>query len=387
MIKSNATSSPSRTIGMLSLSSFLLASLYVLQQAFEDFQIGGHLWKHGDWLINSELTPTRRAFIGNLILKFSDILGITPVTAIWIIQSCLFIFSIGLLLLLIKPFKGTPVIWLVILSPAFFIFFWAASPQAGMRKELIIYISFLCLLMSYIHLNMAIILIIISVFIFSIGVLSHEAMALFLPAYVFCLLLSGKKNKLPSFLIYMLVVVTLSTALGAIIYAATYPSVDNFQQVCQPLLDRGLDASICDGAIRWLQYDAQRSSEIVQSEATLSKWLKLAAAYLLSTAGFCFFASHTNAPYRVTLLYVVAAIPFFPLFFLGLDWGRWINFHFSSAVFSVIALLLAGKITIERSPNYRYFVPFLLSNFFWSIGHIAPLVPFGIVGQAYRTLS
>ena len=141
-----------------------------------------------------------------------------------------------------------------------------------------------------------------------------------------------------------------------------------------------------DGAIKWLEYDTKTNSDLVRNDATASKFSKLALGYALSSIGFIFFAYHTNAYSKVMALYATSAIPFIPLFALGIDWGRWLNFHFSSAVFICIALLISGSLKIEKNHSNIYLITFLLSNFIWSIGRVAPLTPFGVLGQAYRTL-
>ena len=376
----------SRAITIFCIGSLLLAALYILQQSVQNYQDGGDLWKQGDWLINSELGPVRRAFLGNIILRISDISNTSPLLITWLIQVILLTALITLLLLAIKSSQATPIIWTIILSPAFFLFFWAAEPRASIRKELIIYVAFLCLLTAYNSLQWTRLLIVLSTFLFVVGIIGHEAMALFFPAYVICLMILVKKNNLSSTFIYIPIGIALSASVGSILYALAHPSVEDFQQVCQPLLKRGLNSSICDGAIKWLEYDTKTNSDLVRNYATASKFSKLALGYALSSIGFIFFAYHTNAYSKVMALYATSAIPFIPLFALGIDWGRWLNFHFSSAVFISIALLISGSLKIEKNHSNIYLITFLLSNFIWSIGRVAPLTPFGVLGQAYRTL-
>lgn len=376
----------SRALTVFCLGSLLLAALYVLQQSTENYQNGGDLWKQGDWLINSELVPVRRAFIGDLILRLSDILGTSPLLVTWIIQVILLIALIVLLLMSVRATGATLIIWIILLSPAFFVFFWAADPRASIRKELIIYVAFLCLLIAFSYPGRARLLILLSTFLFTMGVIGHEGMALFFPSYAICLWLLVRKTALSPTLIYLPLALALVAALGSILYAQAHPSVADFQQICQPLLDRGLSDKICQGSIKWLQFDTHSSSEIVGGTITAAKLGTLAVAYVLSSVGFLFFAHHTDAPRKLVALYLLAALPFAPLFVLGIDWGRWLNFHFSSAVFLVLALLRAGKLKIDRQPDNRYYIPLLLSHFIWSIGHIMPLMPFGILGQAYKVI-
>lgn len=113
----------SRAITIFCIGSLLLAALYILQQSVQNYQDGGDLWKQGDWLINSELGPVRRAFLGNIILRISDISNTSPLLITWLIQVILLTALITLLLLAIKSSQATPIIWTIILSPAFFFVF------------------------------------------------------------------------------------------------------------------------------------------------------------------------------------------------------------------------------------------------------------------------
>ena len=79
----------SRAITIFCIGSLLLAALYILQQSVQNYQDGGDLWKQGDWLINSELGPVRRAFLGNIILRISDISNTSPLLITWLIQVIL----------------------------------------------------------------------------------------------------------------------------------------------------------------------------------------------------------------------------------------------------------------------------------------------------------
>jgi len=74
-------------VGLLAATS----AAYVLLHLIRDVWNGGHAWKQGDWLINSENVVVRRSLSGDVILAISDVLDISPLFVVAGVQAALVI--------------------------------------------------------------------------------------------------------------------------------------------------------------------------------------------------------------------------------------------------------------------------------------------------------
>ena len=377
---------PALSLSVFSTGFFSFAVLYSFYKLFVNYRNGGNMWKQGDWLINSEMQPIRRAFMGDIILAISDALSTSPLLVTIMIQTIVFLTLVCLLFILLRQKEVRSAIWVILISPAFFVFFWASDQQGSMRKELFIYLALACLATSGIRQSLSRPLIVASLILFVLGALSHEAMALFFPAYVFCFVVMAHPAKISPLFMGIAILIALVASTGTIYFSIQHPSVSDIQDICLPLTSRGLDPSICEGAIDWLQKDVESSREIVREVATTDRIVKLIAGYALSAIAMTYFIGRTNMPYKLFALYVLAGLPFIPLFVLGIDWGRWLNFHFTSVAFIVLCLLVSGHLKIERPPAYIYLAPILLSSIFWSVGHIDPFLFSGILDRAFTII-
>ena len=96
------------------------------------FYKNGNEWIHGGWLINSNVEAVRRGDFGAVMLWIADLFQFNPVYMVGIMHFALFVllaYAINDTLLKNKQLSNA--LWPLILSPAFFIFFWinATRPE------------------------------------------------------------------------------------------------------------------------------------------------------------------------------------------------------------------------------------------------------------------
>ena len=123
-------------------------ALFIGYLIYQDYTLGGHEWKQGDWLINNMNGAVRRGIMGSAILWFSGVTSLDPILVITTLQGLLFGLCIILLSCAIERSNCRHTLWLLVLSPAFFVNFWAVDPDGALRKELIIYLAFSVLLFA-----------------------------------------------------------------------------------------------------------------------------------------------------------------------------------------------------------------------------------------------
>ena len=324
----------------------VLSFFYISFRATRDYRSGGNSWKQGDWLINNAGGEVRRGHIGSAIIYISDILNLELLFVVVSLQ-------IMLLLTLFVTFRklmisiGNPMISSVLLiSPAIFTVFWLADPQGSMRKELIAFVGLsLCALATTRDSRL---LFWCGVVLLCIGFLSHEAMVLFTPLFLGVVFLS-RTLEIDSKHLISACAVVLSCATYVTYFAITNSQALNVNLVCSPLLERGLDEAICDGAIRAVAHERTFSILVITNRHFLPSLGGFLVAYTIALAPFVYLIMSSQRPAGGLILLIVTGLPFVPLYFIAADWGRWVSFHIFSLAILAACLMIHRNLKIDRN--------------------------------------
>lgn len=361
-------------------------SLYIFTVIYQDFALGGHEWKQGDWLINSVNDTVRRGIMGSAILWVSSATTLEPILVTTVIQGLLFGLSIVLLSLAIERSNCRATLWLLVLSPAFFVNFWAVDPDGALRKELLIFLAFSVLLYATTMQTLSKTLVVISALVFGIAVFSHEGNVFFAPFFFLSYFLIYKSGQIEKPLLIALIALTVLACLATVALALRFSSVADHMQVCQPLLDAGVQAGICDGAIKALELNLAFFTEATFWMLFSPKILSFVLMYGLAcisifAIGFHFFD-------RKTMFWASfgSALFFLPLYIVAVDWGRWLSFHASAVIFTMLIILsLNAAKTAERSDlPRRPFIALTIFSIVWGCSHFVSVKWGGIL---FKTLS
>ena len=308
---------------------FLVVSfVYISSEIVAEYQLGGQAFKQGDWLINNHGEYVRRGIFGSGILAASDSLGIGPLLLVCGLQIALFAVLYGCFRLIVHQADG-PLFWiLLILSPAMFAVFWVADSGGSARKELL---AFTGLALSTLGaLRQKMVLFWIGVAVFCLGFIGHEAMILFIPTFLAILFVSGLKARAKTQALAAAVLV-LCAAAFSLGYTVKFFSVENTASVCAPLQQRGLEESICTGAIIWLGADSAIAEQVVRDQLTTPNVLGFVGTYIAALLPLMFLVWVRKGKIVHFLGLVLLGMPFLPLYFIAIDWGRWMSFHVFSA--------------------------------------------------------
>ncbi len=353
------------------LSMFGMAAIsgvyVILRLLSEGIQGTGNDWKQGDWLINRDLVETRRGHLGSWILDIADLLAVSPLTTVVILQIiCVIIIYVALLYVVIQV-RQPMLLALIILSPGLFIIAWAADPQGSLRKETLAYLAILLCLSGLISHRIWIVF--LGAVVFVLGVLGHEANILFLPLLVGVFWMFRDQIN-PRHQIGLGLVIL--CAIPAVLYGITYARVVDAGLVCAPLLDRGLDPGMCNGAIAWLEDDMATAMErIIAMNGNVRILGTMGLVYLGAFAPLVFALWHLAQRRQVIWLSVLAGLPFLPLYLVGLDWGRWLQLHVFSVLIIVLAGLGARRFTLAAVPHPLPVAGFLFAALLWAPTHLA----------------
>ena len=335
--------------GILFIMILGSALLYVLYQLFVDFSLGGNSWKQGDWLINEISGPIRRGLLGSAILLFSDVVGLSPLL-ILISMQALFVTLIFTVVGVAALRLGIPdKLLLLLISPGFLILFWFNDPQGSVRKELLVYLAFLPLVVAALRNRGIPIAYVLSCIAYAMAVFAHEGTVFFLPFLWLAIFLVLPPNSSTQIRIAAMAVPSI-LAIVAGLYAAMNTHLPDTNQICAEVMQRGLDPAICDGAIDYLEHTPEeaRMEPGRLLSAHFPSFVLIYAACLLS------FRVVLQGSDRVGLWFIAvvsSGLAFLPLYVLAGDWGRWLNYHISSLTFVLLIFLL------KRRPAWLYDAP------------------------------
>ncbi len=344
---SNTSGRPSRfrTLADVFLS---LSFTYISLRVVYDCLIGGNEWKQGDWLINNAAGLIRRGPFGSGIISISDVLGINLLLLVSVIQIALLAVLFIAYRLLITEIRNPKISLLFFASPAIFTVFWVADPQGSVRKELIVFAGVSIYALGALRSNY--VLLWLGVVLYCVSTLSHEAMTLFAPTLLAIVYLCElHKDSVTQFAITIATILCFS--IFAFFFAISNPGTEDINKICSALTDRGLDDSICSGAISWLSYDSAFAFERVISSLDAQSLGGFLISYVAALAPFSYLIWLSDRRVTSGILLVLLALPFVPLYFFAVDWGRWMSFHVFSINIVLACAIIKNRVEIQRAAN------------------------------------
>jgi hypothetical protein len=319
----------------------------ILYNLYLDFDSGGNKWRQGDWLINNDLTFVRRGFFGSALIQFSDVLGFDPLVVLVAFQAIIILTIFSVTLFVVTKNDVSDKLLLVLISPIFLLF-WFNDYRGAIRKEILAYFSFMPLFIAAYFQYRSLTLLLGSSFIFIIATFAHEANVLFFPFFALAVyFIYGQHTQVSQrawaapFIICLVLVLFISLVAG--IYAITFPRVEDYAEICDPLIWRGLSDEVCKGAIRALERDLshelKRTSDLFFSNNGLLFFL----AYALALYPFWVLVRETEKPIFYLIILIISGFAFLPLYIVAVDWGRWMNFHISSVLLVLIVFNMVNR--------------------------------------------
>lgn len=349
----------------------ILTSLGIqLHTLWRTYALGGHEWLQADWLINLAAGPIRRGPMGAILLHLAASADVPTLDLVVGLQLGLLLAISGCLLALLVR-QTHPAMVLALLSPGFITILWAVDPASGLRKDMFGLLALLVLALPGRWMPRAT----LSAMLLVAGAWGHEVNLLFLPAWLIAVFLFGPDLSRRTRMAHALPV-GLLVALAAA-YALSYARLPDAGPVCQALTRQaGLPPTICDGAIAALADPANGTRLVLEvlRESPTSALVPL--AFLLATAPLVRLLGMSDTPQRTGALLLAAALPFFLLYPVGFDWGRWLAMQISTAAILVLGLGARGRV-VPRRPMLRA-EPLIWLSFALVIGisHDPVLIPF-----------
>ncbi len=375
---------------MFSLPAFIFLGLiaWVLAGAAQDLAAGGNSWKQGDWLINSDEITIRRGLVGSAILALARLTALNPVLLTVLIQSALVVLTAALTSVAIARSRHHVLLWLLVLCPGFFVSFWALDIQGGLRKELIVFLAFAVLLFGASRPDFAKIWAYLSAIIFALGVLGHEGNVLFAPFFGLCYYQIARQDRLTRADLAALAGIIGIACLTAIMAAILFRNVDDHMAVCRPVLAMGVDPAFCAGAIQALEIPLSDFMRTTFWMFFSPKVLSFALLYGL-TIGFVIVIGGMLFDRKAFIItYAVSALAFAPLYAVAVDWGRWVSFHTTAVIFTMLILLAVGHAAQKapRVPAIPVYLGLLIYPLVWGFSHFVDVIWGGIAWKTAQQI-
>jgi len=315
---------------------FLLSLAALLVLSLQDMLSGGHPWRQGDWLVNNSAHDVRRGYFGTIVLAVSDTFGAPVLSVLLLFQwTALVVLFVSFRKLALAGSDGCSSA-LLLMSPALFSTFWIADPLGALRKELLVFAG-----LSIATLSLArgrFVPFWVGVAFVALGVMAHEAMVLFVPLLLAILLTLRLSRAACLHALLACGLVTLA-AFHSLLVAVSNTHPTDMSAICTALTDRGIDEHICSGAIEWLGHSIADAFRLEPNFLPAQSLAGFLVSYAAALAPLLYLALHAENPFRWIKASFLAGVPFLPLYFAGVDWGRWMSFH----VFSIVLLLMAAK--------------------------------------------
>ena len=371
--------------GVLLVAILASALLYLLYQLYVDFSLGGNSWKQGDWLINELSGSIRRGLFGSALLRTSDVTGLSPLLLLISLQA-LFVTLIFVVVVIAALKLGMPdKLLLLLLSPGFLFLFWFNDPQGSVRKELLVYLAFLPLIVVALKGRGAPIAYLLSVIAYGMAVFAHEGTVFFLPFLLLAMWLVMPQDAGTAIRLTVLAVPSL-LAIGGGLYAAMNTHTPDTSLICAQLVQRGLDPAICGGAIDYLQ-STPEEAKVHPGNLLTTEFRSLLLIYAACLLSFrvMFQGSERFELWFVAIL--ASGLVFLPLYVLAGDYGRWLNYHISSLTFVLLVFLLKWRPAwLYEAPRRLDFLCLLALNLVIGVSHSPGEMTDGLVVKVARLI-
>jgi hypothetical protein len=361
-----------------------LAVAIMVHQVVIDFAASGSEWRQGEWLINVESMPIRRGLMGSLLIRVSDATGIDLLTLTFALPMMLLALILASLVVFAAADGPGDRLFLVMMSPGF-VLFWGADPESILRKEVLIYAAFLPLiLLAGRGPTRGRALLAVSVGLFALAAAGHEMSAFFVPALVVAILACRPLDAASGLAIAAFLVLGVLT----FAYALHYPKVPDIALVCDPLIARGISSTLCDGAIGWVARDIGFAHERLMVQLTNDRSWTVLLSYAAALLPFVAVLHGRPDAGRGLRAILLAGLPFLVLWFVALDWGRWVNAHVAVMVFLVLILRRRGKLPGFDAPMPRVlFLGTLAVCLGVGMRHVGGSIRAGLIEVAWRTFG
>ncbi len=304
--------------------------------------------QYSDWLINYQGGFVRRGLIGEFLYQIHSILSIRLDILIFLTVSLLYIFFYKNFLTIIKTLKFHFLNLLIVFSPLSF--FWPVMEEKASGRKGVLYLFLLtvtALQIKKINFYKQKYLIIL----FSaIIVFSHTGFLFLLPFFLLVFMFSNKNKKFKIVFKEMLIIISSWLLFLIILVNNTIVEQEQIELICNSVVNFVRKDCTTIGYISTLSWSLELNLELKKS-----LWMREYYNLFFSVAFLVSFLPLLAVLYNskflnykkinILFFYIIFLLSTFPLYYLGVDYGRYLHLTYMSSII-VYAIALRNKVII-----------------------------------------
>lgn len=302
-------------------------------------------WITGDWLIDYSSGFIRRGLAGEAIAVIAQWGDSSRFMVLFSLQVILFVSLFASVIYLYWTHTSLYISTLLFLSPAFLLFY--TDPNGAFRKELLLFAAVSSALAvtkavpRTARMSPAVLIAGLPIL-----VLVHEGLFFWTPmVLIICLRLMQESEWSKKGQVVWLV---FGGLVALIAFLASYlhqGSANTGAHLCENLIKEGFETSICEGSLEWLGVELAEMFIFLQGNIFDEGYISTyALSAFLSVLPLLFIQLGRNWG---AALFLATLVPL-PLFFVTIDWGRWVALSFS--LLYLFALRFSGPQSDEQLP-------------------------------------
>ena len=304
--------------------------------------------QYSDWLINYQGGFVRRGLIGEFLYQIHSILSIRLDILIFLTVSLLYIFFYKNFLTIIKTLKYHFLNLLIVFSPLSF--FWPVMEEKASGRKDVLYLFLLTITALQIKkinfYKQKYLIILFS----AIIVFSHTGFLFLLPFFLLVLIFSNKNKKFKIVLKEMLIIIFSWLLFLIILINNTIVGQEQIELICNSVTKFVRKDCTTIGYISTLSWSLELNLELKKS-----LWMREYYNLFFSIAFLVSFLPLLTILYNskfvnykkinVVFFYVLFLLSTLPLYYLGVDYGRYLHLTYMSSII-VYTIALRNKVII-----------------------------------------
>lgn len=306
----------------LSIIFFLqIYYLYVASAGFPNSYISSEL------LINYSSGFIRRGLIGEVFISLYNFFDFQSYLFFFIFNLIVYCVLFLLIFLFIHKSENVDILFFILFISPVFVSYGLYEREALTRKEIYLFISFLVFIIHLRNSQSFIFSYVLLFFLTTFVVLIHELNIVFLP--FFLIVFYCKFKNLFDFKKYLYIFFVILVQSLIILYFINYSlTSEHIINLCNNTKIYFSDFK-CKGAFFWLSQDLNFSINEVAKRTDKINIFRYIIINIITYLPFLYYFILIN---KKNLIFLSLGIISLPLYFVGLDWGRWININFTMMV-------------------------------------------------------
>tara|TARA_B110000467_G_scaffold159066_1_gene176106 strand:- start:249 stop:1403 length:1155 start_codon:yes stop_codon:yes gene_type:complete len=301
-------------------------------------------WTTSEWLINYHGGFIRRGLIGELLLQINQFINVNPRYLVYIFEILLLSSYYYLIINFFKKINFSPILILVIFSPLAFVYP-VAEAETLARKEILLFCIYIIFLSSLILKNLKLTYFVIIILIPLMN-LVWDGILFYMPFFIFSFINQNNNLKLKK-LIYFLISF-IPYLITTYILLHTRATEDSLLLMCEAIKEP------CFGSMSFLDKPLSNNINYVVSRFKIEYLIRYSFIFII-----CFYPIFNLFKKNKKILfvqYVICVLPTFVLFYIGYDWGRYLNILYIFSLLTIIFFIKKNIIDVSKNSFNKFLV-------------------------------